>query len=365
MSTVTASAVTSSDGTTIAFDRYGEGPSLIFVNGATAIRAYDARLANVLASNFTVYAYDRRGRGDSGDTPPYAVEREIEDLDAVIQVAGGSAFVLGFSSGAVLALRAAASGLDIAKLAVYEPPFIVDDSRPPIPDDYVEQLDTLVAEGRRDDAWAYFMTTAAQMPEEVVAGMLSEPWVQSMEEVAHTIAYDGRVMGDTMSGKPLSPKPWNAITVPTLVMDGGASPDWMRNSAQALASILPDVQHRTLEGQDHGPADDVLAPVVIEFFMTDPGADPQLSTGTLPLNEDDETGTQMSNRPSVAPLPDKMAAPAQRALAGAGVTTLNDLTRFTEAEVLALHGMGPKVMEQLRHALAEWGLSFADDQENR
>lgn len=262
----TEDTVTSRDGTTIAYDRYGEGPALVFVDGATAVRAYDESLATTLAPHFAVYAYDRRGRGDSGDTPPYAVEREIEDLDAVIQATGGSAFVLGHSSGAVLALRAAAHGPSIAKLAVYEPPFIVDESRPPIPDDYVEHLDELVAEGRRADAWAYFMTAAVGMPQEVIDGMLAEPWVGAMEAVAHTIAYDGRVMGDTMSGKPLSPDPWSSITAPTLVMDGGASPDWMRNSARALVAVLPNADYRTLEGQDHGPAEDALAPVLIDFF---------------------------------------------------------------------------------------------------
>jgi pimeloyl-ACP methyl ester carboxylesterase len=266
MDTVTTGTAASKDGTTIAFDRYGDGPPLVFVDGATATRAYDGPLANALAPHFTVYAYDRRGRGDSGDTPPYAVEREIEDLAAVIEAAGGSAFVLGHSSGAVLALRAAAAGVPIEKLAVYEPPFIVDDSRPPLPGDYVEHLDALVAEGRRADAWAYFMTAAVGMPREMVDGMLSEPWIGAMEGVAHTIAYDGRVMGDTMSGRPLSPEPWRRIAVPVLVLDGGASPAHFRTGADALASHIPNAERRTLAGQDHGPADDVLAPVLVTFY---------------------------------------------------------------------------------------------------
>lgn len=270
MTTITTATVTSNDGTTIAFDRYGEGdkPPLIFVDGATAIRAYDVPLATALAPHFTVHAYDRRGRGDSGDTQPYAVEREIEDLAAVIDAAGGSALVLGHSSGAVLALRAAASGLPIAKLAVYEPPFIVDASRPPLPGDYVEHLDALVGEGRRLDAWAYFMTAAVGMPREVVDGMLAEPWTQGMAAVAHTIAYDGRVMGDTMSGRPLGAEPWGSIPVATLVMDGGASDPWIRTSAEQLVARIPHAEHRTLAGQNHGPAAEVLAPVLVEFFTS-------------------------------------------------------------------------------------------------
>jgi len=255
--------VTSRDGTTIAYDKTGEGPVLIFVDGATATRAADVSLASVLAPHFSVIAYDRRGRGDSGDTAPYAVEREIEDLEALIAAVGGSAFVFGHSSGAVLALRAAASGLPITRLAVYEPPFITDDSRPPLPDDYVEHLDELVAAGRRGDAFAYFLTTAVGLPEEIVAQMPADPGI---ENVAHTIAYDGRVMGDTMSGKPLAPEPWRSVTVPALVLDGGASPDFMRAGARQLADLLPDARHETLAGQDHGPADDVLAPALIEFF---------------------------------------------------------------------------------------------------
>jgi pimeloyl-ACP methyl ester carboxylesterase len=155
------STVQSADGTTIAFDKLGEGPALVLVGGAFQHREADprtGRIAELLAPRFSVYHYDRRGRGASGDTPPYAVDREIEDLDALIQAAGGSAFVFGMSSGAVLALDAART-LAISRLALYEPPFIVDDSRPPLPDDYVAQLDALLADGRRGAAVELFMTT--------------------------------------------------------------------------------------------------------------------------------------------------------------------------------------------------------------
>lgn len=218
------------------------------------------------SGHFTVYAYDRRGRGDSTDTHPYAHEKEIEDLDALIEEAGGSAFVFGHSSGGVLALRAAASGLLIPRLAVYEPPFIVDDSRPAVPDDYVETLDRLIYEGRKADALAYFMTAAVGTPEELVEELRSAPFWQTSESVAHTIPYDGRIMGDTMSGKPLAKSPWEYIEIPTLEMNGGASESWIHEGARQLAQILPNSRLLTLEGQDHGPADDVLAPVLAEFF---------------------------------------------------------------------------------------------------
>lgn len=225
--------VVSKDGTKIEYDRYGEGPPpLILVSGATATRAMEAPFAEFISDHFTVFTYDRRGRVDSGDTAPYAVEREIEDIAALISEAGGSAFVFGHSSGGVLALRAAALSLPIPKLAVYEPPFVVDDSRPAVPENYVEHLDSLIAEGRKGDALAYFMTEAIGTPEEFVEQLKGAPFWGTSESVAHTIPYDGRVMGDAMSGKPLAKNPWDFIEVPTLVMDGGASEGWIREGAK-------------------------------------------------------------------------------------------------------------------------------------
>lgn len=258
--------VTSRDGTTIAFEQLGQGPALILVGGAISDRTGAMGLATVLADHFTVCAYDRRGRGDSDDTAPYAVEREIEDLEALSAEAGGSAFVFGHSSGAVLSLRAAASGLPIPKLAVYEPPFIVDDTRPPLPEDYAEHIQGLIVAGRKGDALAYFMTTLVEMPEAVVSQWRDEPSWAASENVAHTLAYDIAVAGDTMSSKPLSEEPWNRITVPTLVMAGGASAEWQHNGVRALADVLPNARLRTLEGQGHGAADDILAPLLVEFF---------------------------------------------------------------------------------------------------
>jgi len=263
-----AMEVTSKDGTTIAFDRSGEGPPLVLVGGALADRLAAARLSAQLAAHFTVIAYDRRGRGDSGDTAPYAVEREIEDIEALIVAAGGQAFVLGHSSGAVLALESARTFPDrVWKLALYEPPFIVDESRSLLPEDYVSHLHGLVSAGRRGDAIEFFLTTAVGVPAEVVAGTRQEPFWSSMEGVAHTLSYDGTVMGDTMGGSPAPLKRWSSITVPTLVMDGGASPAWQRHAVRALVEVLPDARQLTLEGQDHGPDSEVLAPVLVEFLL--------------------------------------------------------------------------------------------------
>jgi pimeloyl-ACP methyl ester carboxylesterase len=260
--------VTSKDGTQIAFDRVGAGPALLVVGGATATRAAAQASAKYMGREFTVYNFDRRGRGDSGDTAPYTVEREIEDIEALIDDAGGSAFVMGHSSGAVLALRVAGKlGSKVKKLAIYEPPFIIDDSRPPLPADYVEHLNELIAAGRKAAALEYFMTVAVNIPAEYIESMKQSPMWESSVAVAHTIAYDGEIMGDTMWGDPASLEQFATITTPTLVMDGGESPSFMHNGAETLANILPNAQHRRLPGQDHGAADEVLTPALVEFFL--------------------------------------------------------------------------------------------------
>jgi pimeloyl-ACP methyl ester carboxylesterase len=263
----TMSHVISKDGTTIAFERTGNGPALIVVAGASADRSAGRPLATLLSSHFTVFNYDRRGRGDSGDTLPYAVEREVEDIEALITEAGGRAFVVGWSSGAVLALDAAAHGLAITKLALYEPPFIVDNSRPPLPEDYVPRLTELAAMGHRGEAVEYFMTHAVLLPAGVIAQMRQDPMWPGLERVAHTLAYDGTIMGETMRGNPLPTDRWSSVTVPTLVMDGGASPEVFHSAARALVAILPNAQQRILDGQTHAAAPEILAPVLEEFFI--------------------------------------------------------------------------------------------------
>jgi pimeloyl-ACP methyl ester carboxylesterase len=261
--------VVSKDGTAIAYDRSGDGPAVVLVGGAFQYRSFDPstrHLAALLSTGFTVYHYDRRGRGDSGDTAPYSVEREIEDLDALVAAAGGTACVFGMSSGAALALDAVAAGVPVTKLALYEAPFVVDDSRPPLPADYLARLNGLVSSGRRADAVELFLTVAVGVPTEFVASMRQSPMWSGFEAVAHTLPYDGAIMGTTMSGKPLPADRWARVTVPALVADGGASAPGVHRAAEALAEILPAATRRTLDGQDHAVAPDVLAPVLAEFF---------------------------------------------------------------------------------------------------
>ena len=172
------------------------------------------------------------------------------------------------SSGGALALDAVARDLASTKLALYEPPFVVDDSRAPLPKDYVRQLTKLVSSGRRAEAVALFLTKAADVPAELVASMQNEPFWPAFEAVAPTLAYDGAFMADTMSGKPLPTKRWASVTAPTLVIDGGASPAWIHNGAQALGAILPNAQRRTLSGQAHDVAPEILAPLLEAFFAS-------------------------------------------------------------------------------------------------
>ena len=218
------------------YDSAGDGPVLILVGGAFSYRRYKSwvQLAELLAPRFRVISYDRRGRGDSGDAPEHAVEREIEDLDAVVQAAGGSAHVFGMSSGGVLALRAAAAGVPIRRAVVYQPPFSVDASGHLPPADFGEHLDELVASGRRSATVTYFMRQGMGAPR-VLVGVLrvARPIWKSLEAVAHTLPYDYAVMGDTVHGKPLAREPWASIATPTLLVDGGKSPRCARRPTRS------------------------------------------------------------------------------------------------------------------------------------
>jgi pimeloyl-ACP methyl ester carboxylesterase len=260
--------VTSGDGTSIAFERFGEGSPVILVGGATTDRAMIRPLAEELAKDFTVINYDRRGRGDSGDTPPYAVEREVEDVGALIAEAGGQASVYGHSSGAVLALHAAAHGLPVARLVMHEPPFAPDrDEERRTSREYGERLRTILAEGRRGDAAALFMTTVG-MPEEMVEEMRGEPWWTRMEAVAPTLLYDSEVMGDISREGTIPTELLGAVGAPTLVLCGGASPGWMIDVGRQVAEGLPDGRIDVLEGQEHVVPPEMLAPVLAKFFTT-------------------------------------------------------------------------------------------------
>jgi pimeloyl-ACP methyl ester carboxylesterase len=258
--------VVSKDGTAIAFDRIGHGSPVILVDGALCHRAMGpgGPLAKLLAPHFTVFTYDRRGRGDSGNTPPYALERELEDLEALVSEAGGSVFLWGVSSGAVLALAAANCLGGIKKLAVYEAPFIVDDSRSTTEDDWV-RISEAVAADRRHDAVKLFMKSVG-MPAFAIALIRLTPVWSKLKAVAHTLPYDGAIVQDNQRGKPLPANGWASVTVPTLVMDGGKSPAWMRHANRSLASVLPNAQYRTFEGQTHMVKAKAHAPTLVEFF---------------------------------------------------------------------------------------------------
>lgn len=260
--------VTSRDGTTIAYEATGSGPALILVGAALSDRADTRKLAALLTGRYTVYNYDRRGRGGSGDTAPYAVDREIEDLEAVIRAAGGSAAVFGSSSGAVLALRAAAAGLPITKLAIFEPPFRVDGAGKPLPSDLDERINGFLAAGRRSDAVSYFMRTAVGVPGPMLLFMRVWPGLWSkLTGMAHTLPYDQAIMGETLSGRPLSPTTWSTVSAPTLVLDGARSDATFRSAAAATAEVVPNARLQTLDGLNHGAVE--MNPMAIAAAVAD------------------------------------------------------------------------------------------------
>jgi pimeloyl-ACP methyl ester carboxylesterase len=271
--------VRSQDGTQVAFEKSGDGPPIILIDGALCYRGSgpSRSLAAQLSRRFTVFIYDRRGRGDSGDTPPYAVAREVEDIEALIREAGGSAHLCGISSGAALALDAAQRGVGVDRLALYEAPFIVDDSRVPFPPDYRRQLETFLESNRRGDAVRLFMRQVG-LPGPLIALMRFMPVWRKVTGIAHTLPYDAAVMAGTQAGKPLPADRWAGVRVPTLAVVGGKSGAWMHNGMRALADILPSAQYQVLDGQTHMVKPKVLAPVLMGFFS---GAAPSAPAGAV------------------------------------------------------------------------------------
>jgi pimeloyl-ACP methyl ester carboxylesterase len=256
--------VKSKDGTSIRYDRVGEGPAVIFVDGALNTRGDKADLARLLAERFTVLSYDRRGRGDSGDTQPYAVEREIEDIDALIDAAGGSAFLYGHSSGGCLAMEATVELRGkVGKLAMYEAPYNDDPAAQKAWDEYLTSLAELLASGRRGDAVALFMALVGT-PAAQIEGMRQAPFWAGMETIAPTLAYDHiGIMGKHGS---IPTERAAGVQVPTLVISGTSGLRFMVVTARALSRTIPGAELRTLDGQAHDVHADVLAPVLAEFF---------------------------------------------------------------------------------------------------
>jgi pimeloyl-ACP methyl ester carboxylesterase len=257
----TTDVVRSADGTTIAFDRNGDGPPLVVVLGAFNDRHSKPALVDQLAAHFTVYAYDRRGRGGSGDTAPYAIEREIEDLAAVIAAAGGSASVFGHSSGAVLSLLAAAHGVAIDRLALYDAPVTTSDSATPASTDLLERVSAEVAAGRPAEACKLFLGEVVGMPAEMIAMAEQSPHWDGMVAMARTLPYDL-----ALGSMPVPAARLAAVRAPTLAIVGGGGAEWMAASARAGADAVPDGRHAVLEGQTHDEDPAVLAPVLVEFL---------------------------------------------------------------------------------------------------
>ena len=255
---------TSADGTRIAFERVGTGPAVVLVDGALCYRAFGPSrpLAAALADRFTVYTYDRRGRGESGNTLPYSPQREIEDLAAVIAAAGDDVYVYGTSSGAGMALEAAAAGVRMRKLATYEAPYVAARWKDPSVD-HLAHMEGLLAAGRRGSAVSYFLVTMVGAPAFVPLMMRAMPKVwNQMKAVAPTLPYDLRVMGtftapvDRFAG----------ITVPTLVMVGGKAPEPMRAAQDAITAAIPGSQFAVLDGQTHQVSEKAIAPKLASFF---------------------------------------------------------------------------------------------------
>jgi pimeloyl-ACP methyl ester carboxylesterase len=264
MTSQSSGVVASRDGTRIAYQRSGDGAPLVLVDGALCSRSFGPMvpLAALLETDFTVYRYDRRGRGDSGDSQPYAVAREVEDLEAVIAAAGGSAFVFGMSSGGALALEAAACRLPIERLAVYEPPLAVE-ADPAELSEFTDRIAELIAADRRGDAVEFFLASGG-VPADALAELRSGPSWPLWESVAPTLVYDNAVLGDGEVPRDRAA----TVTMPTLVANGGESPDFFRQAAEAVAATVPNGQHLVLDGQSWGQVEpEALAPMLRSFFI--------------------------------------------------------------------------------------------------
>lgn len=261
--------VTSKDRTKIAYDKQGQGRVVILVGGGLVDRSENMPLASELAKHFTVYNYDRRGRGKSSNTLPYAVEHEIEDIDALIMEAGGTAYLYGVSSGGALVLEAAAAGLAVDKLAVYELPYSIDDAALERWEEYVKNLTAALARNRRDDALALFMQVAGSS-EEQIKGAKQSPFWSGGVDLAHTLAYDAAVLGD--HGIPTAR--FTKINQPVLIVTGeridphmaNQQPDFFGQAADAAVAAIPQAERITLKGQTHMADPKIIASMLVEFF---------------------------------------------------------------------------------------------------
>lgn len=266
--------VTSADGTKIAYDRYGEGPALILVNGALGYRKFKnfEKLAAALSEHFTVINYDRRGRGDSGPAGPVSVQHEVEDIAALIQAVGGRASLSGYSSGAALALRAAAADVGVESLVVYETPFKTDPTAKAPKDDYGERLHEIVATGDAMAAARHFLRNGVGMPGPVVAVMSRLPMFRSFGVNGLTLPFDLAALGEhNMHGQPLQAEEWAAVMCPTLVAYGSKTYPVLKHASRSLAEVLPNATLREVPGQSHNVSPSAVAPVLVEFVTGSAG----------------------------------------------------------------------------------------------
>jgi pimeloyl-ACP methyl ester carboxylesterase len=255
---------TSADGTSIAYDVRGSGPALILIDGAFCGRNMGPmpKLAPLLAPHFTVYNYDRRGRGDSGDTAPFSTDREYEDLAGLIAIAGGSAHLYGTSSGAGLALFATARGLPVNRLALFEAPFTDVPGGKPMPKGYQATLDSLVAEDRRAEVIKYFLTKMIGMPALMMPMMRLNPGWKAMLHNAPSLPHDTAIM----EGYGFPTEAARSIRVPTIVMSGDKTFKQLKEPVRLLRETIPGARFASLPGQSHDAAATSVAPVLIEFF---------------------------------------------------------------------------------------------------
>lgn len=255
--------VVSRDGTTIAYENAGDGPPIVLLNGAFRDHTIFDPLVPELTPHCTTYVYDRRGRGESGDHPVYAIEREIEDLAAVIDEAGGNAVVFAGSCGANLALEAAMAGVPITKLALHEPYYRVE-GYPKPPDDFMETLRALLADDKRDEAAEHFLANLLSLPPEMIAEWRQGPLWAINEANAHTLPYDTALCGDyTVPTRRLA-----ILRTPTLVVNSDGTSDWLRAAALATAAALPNGRGTQLPGTWHRVQTDILGRVLVEFATT-------------------------------------------------------------------------------------------------
>lgn len=260
--------VTSKDGTQIGYSVVGSGPAIVLVDGAMCWREMGPAtpLAKELEDSFTVYTYDRRGRGESGDTKPYSTQREVEDLQAMIEAAGGSVKIYAISSGVALALETANSTPGITGMVLYEAPIFTDNTRKPVPTDYVQRMDQLVAEGDNAGAVKHFMQKGIGVPWFALLMMQAFGMFRKMAPVGPTLPYDTAFVTPFWTYRPLPPNRWPNATMPVLSIGGSKSDTWMQNAQKAIAANLPNARHKTLEGQNHMVSATAIAPIIKEFL---------------------------------------------------------------------------------------------------